>query len=52
MSELENYNKTKLHPYQQLINKFMYLAYGMRLDIAFVVGQLSRPNTVVRIEHL
>lgn len=39
-----NYNKANLKEYQLLIGKPIYLAYGIRLDIAFIVGKLSKHN--------
>ena len=39
-----NYEKANLSTYQRLISKLIYLACGIRPDIAFVVGQLSRHN--------
>lgn len=44
MLKLDDYNKTNLNTYQQLIRKLIYLAYGTRSDIAFVLGQLNRHN--------
>lgn len=35
-----------------MISKFIYLEYGMRLDIAFAVGQISRHNADPRKGHL
>ena len=30
--------------YQRLIDKVIYLDYGIQLDIAFIIGQLSHHN--------
>lgn len=34
------------------MGKLIYLAYGIRLDIVFVVGQLSKYNTDPKKRHL
>lgn len=44
MSKPNNYDKTNIYTYQQLISKLMYLAYRTKLDIAFAVRKLSRHN--------
>ena len=36
--ETTNNNQTDLKTYQHLIEKLMYLAYGTRPDILFIVG--------------
>lgn len=41
-----------LASYQRLVDKLMYLPCGTRLDIAFVVGQLSRHTSDPRAGHL
>ena len=38
--------------YQQLVGKLIYLAYRLRLDIAFVIGQLSCYNSDPQIGHI
>lgn len=40
----KNYNETDLQEYQSLIGKLIYLAYGTRPDIAFIIEQLSKYN--------
>lgn len=38
--------------YQRLIEKLIYLSYGIHPDIAFVVGQLSCHNSDPRVGYL
>lgn len=52
MLEPNDYDKTDLHIYQQLIGKLIYLAYETRPDIVFVIGQLNRYNADPRKGHL
>lgn len=42
MCKSDNYNKTDIHIYQQLIGKLIYLVCGIRSDIALAVEQLSK----------
>lgn len=42
MNNANNYKKTNIKAYQRLIEKLMYLLYGTRPNISFLVGQLSR----------
>ncbi len=42
--KLDDYKEAELCLYQHFISKLIYLAYGTRLEIVFVVGQLSRHN--------
>ena len=51
MTDLEDYEETDLRMYQRLVGKLMYLSCGTRLDIAFVVGQLSRHNADPKKGH-
>ena len=51
MTEPENYEETDLRIYQQLVGKLMYLVFGTKPDIAFVVGQLSKHNVDPRKSH-
>ncbi len=52
MTEPEDYKETDLRIYQQLVGKLMYLAFGTRPDITFVVGQLSKHNVDPGKGHL
>lgn len=52
MQEENDYKKANLKTYQQLVNKLIYLSYSTRLNIAFVVGQLSKYNLNLRVGHL
>lgn len=52
MTDPKDYEGTKLQEYQCLIDKLIYLAYGIRSDIAFIVGQLSKHNANLRKGHL
>ena len=45
LNQVENHLQTNIIVYQQLVGKLIYLACGIRSDIAFVVGQLSRYNS-------
>ena len=38
--------------YQQLVGKLIYLTYETRPDIAFVIGQLSRYHSDLRVDHI
>lgn len=51
MHKADDYEEVDLKVYQQIIGKLMYLLYGIRLDIAFVVGQLSRQNEYPQLGH-
>lgn len=42
--DADDYDITKLHKYQWLIGKLMYLVCKKRPEIAFVVGQLNKHN--------
>ena len=52
MSDPEDYEKADLHTYQRLVGKLIYLSYGTRPDILFIVGQLSRHNADSKKRHL
>ncbi len=52
MTEPENYKETDLTTFQRLVGKLLYLVYGSRSDIAFVVGQLSKHKVDPRKSHL
>ena len=47
-----DYEEAKIKPYQRLIGKLMYLLYGTKPDISFVVGQLSKHNIDPQISHM
>ena len=44
MTDLEDYKRTDLRMYQRLVRKLIYILYGRRLYIAFVIEQLDRHN--------
>lgn len=52
MIKHDDYEDTKIKPYQYLISKPMYLVCGTRPDIAFIVGLFSRHNADPRKSHL
>ena len=52
MSESDDYDKTDIHTYQQLIGKLIYLACGTRPNIVFAIGQLSKHNADLRKKDL
>ena len=45
MSDPEDYEEANVHTYQRLVGKLMYLSYGTRPDISFVIRQPSRHVT-------
>lgn len=47
-----NYNKTNFHIYQQLIKKLIYLVCRIKLEIVFIVRQLSMYNVDLKKKHL
>lgn len=51
IQKTNNYKKTNLKTYQQLIEKLIYLLYRIRLNIAFVVDQFNRQNTDSYNDH-
>lgn len=52
MTKANDYEREDLHMYQRLIGKLIYFAYGIRPDIAYAVGQLSRYNADSKKAHL
>lgn len=52
MLKNNNYKKIDIKAYYCLIRKLMYLSYGTRPNIAFVIGQLRKQNTDFKIGHL
>ena len=52
MTELKNYDKANLYMYEKLIGKLIYLEYGTKPDIIFIIGHLSRHNADPRKDHL
>lgn len=44
MSKSNNYDKVYLKNYQYLIKKLIYISYGFKPDIIFVVDQLNKHN--------
>lgn len=51
MSKLEDYKKADLWIYQKFVGKLIYLLYGIRLDIAFLGRQFSKPNADPKIGY-
>lgn len=51
-SKVKDYKETNLQVYQRFISKLMYLVYGTRSDITFVVRQFSKHNADARKIHL
>lgn len=52
MIKPDDYEKINLCKYQRLVSKLMYLAYGMRPNITFIVGQRSKHNADPRLRYL
>ena len=52
LDQVGDHLPTDLIAYQHMIGKLMYLACETRLDIAFVVRQLSCHNSDTRIGHI
>lgn len=52
ITDLKVYKKTKLQEYQQLIDKFIYLANKIRSNITFIIRQLNKYITNSRKSHL
>lgn len=52
INNLKDYKETKLQKYPRLIDKLIYLVYGIRPNIVFVVDQLSKHNANYRKSHL
>lgn len=52
MQREDDYEEVNLKICQRLIGKLMYLSYGTRPNICFVIGQLSKPNADPRMGHL
>lgn len=44
MLDIDINKEEDLYIYPQLISKLMYLAYGIKLEIAFAVDHLSKHN--------
>lgn len=47
MIQSDNYKELELCPYHYFTSKLIYLIYDIRLDIVFIVGQLSKYNSDV-----
>lgn len=45
LNQINNHQQADLTAYQRLIGKFIYLSCKTRLDIVFVVGQVSCNNS-------
>lgn len=52
MPDTDDYEATKLHEYQQLIGKLMYLICETKPNIIFEVDQLSKYNANLRKDYL
>lgn len=44
MQELGDYKKAEIKPYQQLIDKLIYLLCGTKPNIFFIIRQLNKYN--------
>lgn len=44
INKLDNYNKANLEDYQKLIRKFIFLAYKINFNIAFVIKNPNKYN--------
>lgn len=51
IQEEDDYKKADLKTKQQFVGKLMYLLYDIRLDITYMIGQLSKHNFDSRIGH-
>lgn len=52
ISEPDNYDKINIYMYQQLINKLIYLTFGIKPDIAFAIRQFNRHNANLKKAYL
>lgn len=44
ITKSDGYNKINLEEYQWLIGKLIYLVYKTKINIAFIIRQLSKHN--------
>ena len=52
LDQAEDHQQVDLTEYWRLVDKLIYLSYGTRPDIAFVIGQLNCHNSDLQAEHL
>lgn len=52
IQEKNDYKKTNLKTYQQLVGKLIYLSCSIRPDIIFVMRQLNKRNADPKIDHI
>lgn len=48
----DDYKEIDIKAYQRLLKKLIYLLYDIRLNIAFVMKQLTKQNADLRIGYL
>ena len=52
LDQAEDYQQVDLTAYQRLVDKLMYLSFGTRPDITFIVRQLICHNSNPQAEYL
>lgn len=52
MQKVTDYKKVEIKTYKQVIEKFIYLSFTIRLDILFAVSQLSKYNVNPRVGYI